>query len=137
MKIKGIRLSEVVKSLEVLKKLCLMHEKCSTCWLYDPEEKETACFLVKTAPGSLAVNIEETLEYIAQEQSCIMPECPYCPTCSHGHISHPEESMPGEEGLLSTWHCTYDPEVRKSETAADEDSLADAPGADPGDRSGA
>ncbi len=132
MKVKGIKLSEVVKSLEVLQKLCNTNEICSTCWLYDPDEKGPACFLTKEKLESLADNIEAALEYIAQEQSCIMPECPYCPTCGYGYIK-----MSSEEGLLSTWHCTYDPEVTGNETAANEAGLADTPGADQDDGSGA
>lgn len=137
MKVKGIRLSEVTESLELLKKLCGMHETCSTCWLYDPAETETQCFLAKTEPGSLADNIEAVLEYISQEHSCIMPECPYCPICEHGIVSYPEDTMPGETDINTEWHCLYDPEVKESETAAIEDSLADAPGADQDDRSSA
>lgn len=111
MKVKGIKLSEVKKSLELLKELCGMHEKCSTCWLYDPDEKETACFLVKAKENSLAGNIEEALKNIVQKHSCVMPECPYCPTCKHGFVSFPEDTMPGEEGIFTDWHCLYDPEV--------------------------
>lgn len=92
-----------------------MHEKCSTCWLYDPDEKETACFLVKAKENSLAGNIEEALKNIAQKHSCVMPECPYCPTCKHGFVSFPEDTMPGEEGIFTDWHCLYDPEVGGNE----------------------
>lgn len=137
MGVKGIRLSEVEESLELLKKLCGMHETCSTCWLYDPAEKETACFLVKTEPGSLAENIEATQVYIAHEHSCIMPECPYCPDCEHGLVSYPEDTMPGETGINTEWHCLYDPEVKESETTAISDSCAGAPGTDQDDGSGA
>lgn len=132
MKAKGIKLSEVIKSLEVLQSLCNTNEICGTCFLYDPDEKGTACFLAKEKLESLADNIEAALENIAQEHACIMPECSDCSICGYGHIK-----MSSEEGLLSSWRCTYDPEVTKSETAADEDSLADAPGADQDDRSGA
>lgn len=111
MKAKGIKLSEVMCSLELLKRLCKIHESCSTCWLYDSEEKETACLLVKAKEDSLAGNIEAVLENIAKEHSCMMPECPYCPTCGYGHISYPEDTMPGETGIETEWHCTYDPEV--------------------------
>lgn len=109
--IKGIKLSEVIQSLELLRDLCSIHESCTTCWLYDQEEKETACFLLKVKEDSLAGNIEAALENIAQEHSCMMPECPYCPTCGYGHIDHQEDAMLGEEGLLSQWHCMYDPKV--------------------------
>ena len=137
MEVKGIKLSEVVKSLEVLQKLCNINEICSTCWLYDPDEKGTACFLAKENLESLADNIEAALEYIAQEQSCIMPECPYCPSCEHGFVSYPEDTMPGEINLITEWHCTYDPKVRKNEAAANEAGLADTPGDDQDDGSGA
>lgn len=113
MKAEGIKLSEVIKSLELLKILCKMHETCSTCWLYDPKEEETQCLLVKTKENSLAGNIEAALEYISHEHSCIMPECPYCPDCNYGHISYPEDTMPGETGINTEWHCTYDPEVEE------------------------
>lgn len=111
MKVKGIKLSEVIESLELLKRLCKIHKSCSTCWLYDPEEKETACLLVKAKEVSLAGNIEAALENIAQEHSCVMLECPYCPTCEHGFVSYPDYMITGEEGFLSDWHCLYDPAV--------------------------
>lgn len=137
MELKGIRLSEVEKSLELLKRLCGMNETCSTCWLYDPAEKETACFLVKTEPGSLAENIEAAQIYISHEHNCIMPECPYCPDCEYGFVTYPEDTMPGETGINTEWHCTYDPEVTESETADDEAGLADTAGTDQDDRSSA
>lgn len=111
MKAKGIKLSEVICSLELLKRLCKIHESCSSCWLYDPEEKETACFLVKSKEDSLAGNIEAAQIYISHEYSCIMPECPYCPDCDYGVISYPEDTMPGETGINTEWHCMYDPEI--------------------------
>lgn len=135
MKVKGIKLSEVIESLDLLKKLCGMHETCSSCWLYDPAEKETQCFLVKTEPGSLADNIEAAQIYIAHEHNCIMPECPYCPTCVYGHISYPEDTMPGETGIETEWYCMYDPEVKENEDVADPDSVAAAGCADQDDRS--
>lgn len=135
MKKKGIRLSEVEKSLELLKQLCGTHETCSTCWLYDPAEKETQCFLVKTEPGSLADNIVAAQIYITHEHSCIMPECPYCPDCQYGFVTYPEETMPGETGINTEWHCTYDPEVIENEAVAIPASMADAAGADQDDRS--
>lgn len=109
--VKGIKLSKVIESLELLKKLCCIHESCSTCWLYDPEEKETACLLVKAKEDSLAGNIEKAQIHIACEHSCIMPECPYCPECEHGFVTYPEDTMPGETGIEKEWHCIYDPEV--------------------------
>lgn len=115
MKAKGIKLSEVINSLELLKNLCSINQSCSTSWLYDPEEKETACLLVKAKEVSLAGNIEAALENIAQEHSCVMPECPYCPTCEHGFVSYPDYMITGEEEFVSEWHCLYDPEVRKNE----------------------
>lgn len=135
MKLKRIKLSEVVKSLELLKQLCRLHETCSTCWLYDPEEKETQCFLVKTGSGSLAENIKEAKIYIAHEHSCIMPECPYCPDCKYGFISYPEDTMPGETDINTEWHCIYDPEVIENEAAAIPASMEGAAGADQYDRS--
>lgn len=135
MKVKGIKLSEVVESLELLKNLCSIHETCSTCWLYDPVETETACFLVKAKEDSLAGNIEAAQRYIRNEIGCIMPECPYCPACDHGFISYPEEAMPGETGIETEWHCLYDPEVIENEAAAIPASVADAESADQNDRS--
>lgn len=135
MEVKGIKLSEIREALELLKNLCRINKSCSTCWLYDPEEKETACFLEKTKENSLAGNIEAAQINISNEHSCIMPECPYCPSCDYGLIIYPEDAMPGDEDIRTEWRCLYDPEVKENEAAAVPDSMADYPGADQDDRS--
>lgn len=136
MKVKGINLSEVIQSLELLKNLCNMHESCRTCWLYDPKEKETACLLVKAKEDSLAENIEIAQRFIEMSKNCIMPDCPYCPDCKYGTVIYPEDTMPGETGVDTEWICYFDPEVKENETAAMQDGLAAAGCADQDDRSG-
>lgn len=137
MKAMVIRLSEVTKSLELLKNLCNMNEICSTCWLYDPDEKGTACFLAKEKLESLADNIDAAQRYIENVYGCIMMQYPYCPNCEYGFITYPEDTMPGETDINTKWHCTYDPEVKGNEAASVSDGLADTPGTDQDDRSGA
>ena len=104
-------MSQVIQSLELLKNLCSIHESCTACWLYDPEEKETACFLIKAKEDSLAGNIEAAQRYIRNEIGCIMPECPDCTFCEYGHIRYSGDTIPGEKGLMSKWKCIYDPKV--------------------------
>lgn len=50
---------QLVDCLGYLKAMCRSNKACSTCLLYDPEEKETACLLCKTDGNSLADNIAE------------------------------------------------------------------------------
>lgn len=48
---------QLMDCLGYLKAMCRSNKTCSTCPLYDPEEKETACLLCKAEGHSLADNI--------------------------------------------------------------------------------
>lgn len=50
---------QLMDCLGYLKAMCKGNEKCSTCPLYDRDEKETACLLCKAEGNSLADNIIE------------------------------------------------------------------------------
>lgn len=48
---------QLMDCLGYLKAMCRSNAKCSTCLLYDEDEKETACLLCKAEGNSLADNI--------------------------------------------------------------------------------
>lgn len=50
---------QLMDCLGYLRAMCKSNEKCSTCPLYDMDEKETACLLCKVEGTSLADNIIE------------------------------------------------------------------------------
>lgn len=50
---------QLMDCLGYLRAMCKSNEKCSTCSLYDRDEKETACLLCKVEGNSLADNIIE------------------------------------------------------------------------------
>lgn len=54
---KKINFVQLMESLKILQAVCKMNESCTGCWLYDPEEKETACLICKAGGNSLADNI--------------------------------------------------------------------------------
>lgn len=125
-------INDLIGILKTLKTICDQSEKCTQCFLYDQAEDETACLLVKAKDDSLAGNIDaalERLEYMKKE-SCIMPECPYCPACEYGLIVYPEDMMPGEEDVSTEWRCLFEPERNDNETDTMSDSLASIAGTD-------
>ena len=42
---------------------------------------------------------------LINQENCIMPEMPYCPTCKYGSVVHDEES----DAETTEWVCLYDP----------------------------
>ena len=50
---------QLMDCLGYLKAMCRSNVKCSTCPLYDRDEKETACLICKAEGNSLADNIVE------------------------------------------------------------------------------
>lgn len=129
-------INDLIGILNALKAVCEQSESCTQCFLYDQEETETACLLVKARDDSLAGNIDaalERLEYL-KKKSCIMPECPYCPSCEYGHVSYPEDVMPGETN--TEWNCLFEPERTGNETDTMSDSLAGSQCTDPNSGSG-
>ncbi len=104
-------INDLAGILKALKTVCEESTRCTECFLYDPAENETACMLVKAKDDSLAGNINaalERLEYI-KGQSCIMPECPYCPSCVYGLVIYPEEAhVFPEEDCSTEWRCLLD-----------------------------
>lgn len=106
-----ININDLVRILNALKTVCEESQRCTECFLYDPAEDETACLLVKAKDDSLAGNINaalERLEYI-KGQSCIMPECPYCPLCVYGLVIYPEEAYEfPDEDCSTEWCCLLD-----------------------------
>lgn len=125
-------INDLIGILEALKAVCEQGERCTKCFLYDPKEAETSCMLVKAKEDSLSGNISAALERLAylKEESCIMPECPYCPACEYGLIIYPEDTMPGEEDVVTEWRCLFEPERNDDETDSMSDSLACIPGTD-------
>lgn len=59
-----ISYKQLMESLEILRAVCKMNESCTRCWLYDPEEKETACLICKAEGNSLADNIRAARDTI-------------------------------------------------------------------------
>lgn len=55
---------QLMDCLGYLKAMCRSNKTCSTCPLYDPEEKETACLLCKAEGNSLADNIVDAYSQI-------------------------------------------------------------------------
>ncbi len=81
----------------------------------------------RTNINDLAGNINtalERLEYI-KEQSCIMPECPYCPSCVYGFVIYPEEAYEfPEEDCSTEWRCLLDVDERVVEKGLEEGGTA-------------
>lgn len=120
-------INDLAGILNALKTVCEESIRCIECFLYDPAENETACMLVKAKDDSLAGNINaalERLEYI-KEQSCIMPECPYCPSCVYGLVIYPEEAYAfPEEDCSTEWRCLFDADERVVEKGLEEGGTA-------------
>lgn len=62
-----------MESFKILQAVCKMNESCTGCWLYDPEEKETACLICKAGGNSLADNIAAARDKICLSDISLAP----------------------------------------------------------------
>lgn len=59
---------QLMDCLGYLRGMCRSNVKCSTCPLYDRDEKETACLLCKVEGHSLADNIVDAYEQLRERK---------------------------------------------------------------------
>lgn len=58
------------------------------------------------------VCLYRTGEKEMDEPTCIMPECPYCPTCEYGYVAYKDEDYDGYEPPTdSKWICMREVEI--------------------------
>lgn len=70
---KKINFVQLMESFKILQAVCKMNESCTGCWLYDPEEKETACLICKAGGNSLADNIAAARDKICLSDISLAP----------------------------------------------------------------
>lgn len=70
---KQVNFLQLMESFEILQAVCKMNESCTECWLYDPEEKETACLICKAEGNSLADNIRAARDAICLSSVNLAP----------------------------------------------------------------
>lgn len=70
---KEINYLQLMECFGTLQSLCRMNESCTSCLLYDPEEKETACLICKAEGNSLADNIAAARDTICLSNTSLAP----------------------------------------------------------------